>query len=202
MRREFLKQAEAFAFLASFFLIGIILIENKHAFDEKKNQENPPIIILAEKNESYRFPLGSAAVPYVFREALKKNWVTQLDEMSQKYDCDAIEVVGHTDGVHISRPISDFDDKIIEAIQAGDIEGIKPGSNMDLGMMRALAIIKILKESQRSGQLKRIKYFFPYSAGQMIMPDRQVVAEDATGPDLSRRRIEIRLLKSETRRIE
>ena len=202
MNHEFLKQAEGFAFLASFFLIGIILLDTKYSDGIKKHQENPPIIILAEKNESYRFPLGSATVPSVFQEALKTRWVPFLDEKSKVFDCDTIEVVGHTDGIHISRPMSDFDDNIFEAVQTGEIDKIKAGSNMDLGMMRALAIIKILKESQKAGQLKKIHFFSPYSAGQMIRPNRQIVIKDAKDPESSRRRIEIRLLKSETRTIE
>lgn len=195
MTPEFLKQSEIFAFLAAFFLIAIIL-------QQKEHQENPPIIRLSEKDESFRFELGSPEVPPRFREAIQKEIIPHLEELSRKCQCDAIEVVGHTDGVRIQQPVSNLDDKLLGAFLTNEIETLHPGSNIDLGMMRALAIISVLKESQNAGQLKQISFFLPYSAGQMILPDQHLAEADIKAPDRARRRIEIRLLKSSTRRIE
>lgn len=195
MTPEFLKQSEIFAFLAAFFLIAIII-------QQKEHQENPPIIRLSEKDESFRFELGSAEVPLRFREAIEKEIIPHLEALSQKCQCDAIEVVGHTDGVRIQQPLSNLDDKLIKAFSTSEIETLHPGSNIDLGMMRALAIIRVLKESQNSGQLRQVEFFFPYSAGQMILPNQHLAEDDLKAPDRVRRRIEIRLLKSSTRRIE
>ena len=76
-----------------------------------------------------------------------------------------------------------------------------PGSNLDLGMMRALAIIELLQKSRSEGWLKRIAYFFPYSAGQAIGLDKKIILEDTDIEDRVRRRIEIRLLRSATRQL-
>ncbi len=192
---EFLKQSEIFAFFAAFFLLAIVLLQNKQ-------QENPPIIILNERNAAYRFESGSATVPQAFRNALQNRIIPLLDSLSDHYDCDAIEVVGHTDETHIEPPTSNLDENIITSFNNGRVESLQPGSNVDLGMMRALAIMTILKRAQRRGYLKKIDYFFPYSAGQMIKLNRRIPTTEERRPDRARRRIEIRLLKPNTRQLE
>jgi hypothetical protein len=196
---EFLKQSEIFAFLAAFFLIAIIL-QQKEAERQRGSQENPPIIRMSEEDESYRFELGSADVSPRFRQAIEKEIIPKLNERSRKFACDAIEVVGHTDGVNVTERRSNLDEKL--AASLGSDAALLPGSNMDLGMMRAMAVIRILKANRDAGRLKGVNYFFPYSAGQMIMPDQRLTEADAKTPDRGRRRIEIRLLKASMRRIE
>ncbi|MHB2154059.1 flagellar motor protein [Calditrichota bacterium GD2] len=194
MRPEFLKQSEIFAFLAAIFLISII-------FMAKKEQENPPIIILSEKEKSFRFDLGSANIPTAFNNALWNQIIPFLDSLSRVYECDAIEVIGHTDGVPINSWTSNLDQNLITYFKNCNVENLSPGSNVDLGMMRALAIIQIFIKSQQKGFLKKIKYFFPYSAGQMIGVNRSLITKDAFDPDKGRRRIEIALFKSATRKL-
>lgn len=198
---EFLKQSEIFAFLAAFFLIAIIL-QQKEAEQQQGAREHPPIIRMSEEDESFRFELGSAEVSPRFRRAIENVIVPKLSEQGRRCGCDAVEVVGHTDGVNVSRRFSELDEKLAASFAGGRMEGLLPGSNVDLGMLRALAVIKILRESRDAGRLKGVTYFFPYSAGQMIMPDQRLAEADARAPDGSRRRIEIRLLKASMRRIE
>lgn len=195
MKHEFLQQAEIFAFLAAIFLINVIFLQ-------KQQQENPPIIILSEKEKNYRFDLGSAKIPALFQQALKTHIIPILDSLSHVYDCDAIEVIGHTDGAPINNLSSNLDDKLISFFNQNQVENLSPGSNVDLGLMRALAIVQILKQSQKRGKLKKIKYFFPYSAGQMIKTNRLLMEKDSFEKDKTRRRIEIALLKSSTRKLE
>ncbi len=198
---EFLKQSEIFAFLAAFFLIAILL-QQKAAERQQGLREHPPIIRMSEEDESFRFELGSAEVSPRFRRAIEEVIVPKLNEQGRKCGCDAIEVVGHTDGVHVSQRFSELDEKLAASFAGGKIERLLPGSNMDLGMLRALAVIKILRESRDAGRLKGVTYFFPYSAGQMIRPDQRLAEADIKTPDGSRRRIEIRLLKASERRVE
>ncbi len=76
------------------------------------------------------------------------------------------------------------------------------GSNTDLGMMRALNIMKILNESAKANQLKNIKHIHPYSAGQMILPNQQLALDKPFENNAKRRRIEIRLLRSHGRQTD
>ena len=195
MKHEFLKQAEIFAFLAAIFLINVIFLQ-------KQQQENPPIIILSEKEKSYRFDLGSAKIPAPFELALKNRIIPILDSLSLVYNCDAIEVIGHTDGVPVNSSKSNLDDSLITSFNQNRVEKLTPGSNVDLGLMRSLAVIQILKQSQKKGNLKKIKYFFPYSAGQMIKTNKLLMQIDSFEKNKARRRIEIALLKSTARKLE
>ena len=195
MKPASLKQAEIFTFLAAIFLISAVFVEKEH-------QENPPIIILSEMKERYRFALGSADVPPVFRTAIQTEVIPELESRSQPCQCDTIEVVGHTDRVPMIPSYSTLDRGLSRAFATGNLEGLNPGSNVDLGMLRALAIVRILKESQRAGQLRRIQFILPYSAGQMILQNNRLDTSDTSHvPEAQRRRIEIRLRKSTTRRL-
>lgn len=193
MQVKFLKQAEIFSFIAAILLVNVI-------FMEKQRKENPPIIILSESEARFRFAFGSATIPEFFDHALKSSILPMLDSLSQAYDCDAIEVVGHTDSAPMIPVYSNLDIHLASYFREGRIDSLAPGSNLDLGMMRALAIIRLLRRSQaQDSLLAGIKYFFPYSAGQMIRLDRSLITADTDARDAARRRIEIRLLNS-TRR--
>ena len=203
MGLEFLKQSEIFVLIAAIFLLGIVDVENspqeaetpRHEMSAPR-QESAPIVILSEQEERYRFELGSAEVSPFFKGALQARIIPLLDALSVRFDCDAVEVVGHTDGVPVRALFSDLDARLIDAFRMSRGDHLNPGSNVDLGMMRALAIVAILSESQRAGWLERIQFFFPYSAGQMILLDRTLASGSIGQADRARRRIEIRLLKS------
>jgi hypothetical protein len=190
------KQSELFAFLALFFMLSVFFVERDRAKEKEKQAETPPIIVLSEEDATYRFDLGSAEVSPAFMEALRNLVVPLLDSLSEMYACDVIEVVGHTDGSVVGGSYSNLDDRLVSAFHEGAAAGLRPGSNLDLGMMRAAAITHIMTEQQRGGHLRRIRYFHPLSAGQMIRVDRTIAASDELEPDTERRRIEIRLLRS------
>lgn len=233
MNYDFLKQAEIFAFLAIFFLIGVLFSSSQKPKEETEVittptcpacaecapcplcprcyqkpcicpiPENPPIIVLSEKNQSYRFELGSADIPQAFEAALQNKIVPLLDSLAKQYQCDTIEVIGHTDGVPIQRQGAQFDQNLVKAFNQHNIEKLIPNSNMDLGVMRALNIVILLQEIQnKSSYLKEIQYFHPYSAGPIILPDKTLAQAENDQPDQSRRRIEIRILQSGVRKIE
>jgi len=184
-----LKQAEIFAFLAALFLIGIML-------SEKARQDNPPIIVLSEEDKSFRFQTGSATVPDAFVNILHNKVIPQINQLSKQYHCDLIEIVGHTDGAPVINSSSNLD-------YANDPDNIlTAGSNTDLGMMRALNIMKILNKAAKANQLKNIKHIHPYSAGQMILPNQQLALDKPFENNSKRRRIEIRLLRSHLRRTD
>jgi len=158
--------------------------------------ESPPIIILSEQNQHYRFAVGSAEISPSFQKALDQRIIPLLEKQSQQCNCDAIEVIGHTDSLPVNSGRSNLDEKLIGAFSQEETPNLVPGSNLDLGMMRALSIVRYFKQAQREGRLKEIEYFLPYSAGQMLTPNHTLDTSSETRENEGRRRIEMRLLKS------
>ena len=189
-----IKQTEIFAFLALFFLLSVFFVE----MEREQEARTPPIIVLSEERDEYKFGLGSANVPSLFVRALTHEVVPLLDSLSTEYDCDVIEVVGHTDGSIVGGQDSDLDHDLAAAYREGRANELNPGSNVDLGMLRAVAIINILQDLRSPERLGSIRYFYPYSAGQIIRLDKTISEAGDFAPDSQRRRIEIRLLRSET----
>jgi flagellar motor protein MotB len=105
-------------------------------------------------------------------------------------------VIGHTDSLPVNSGRSNLDEKLISAFNQEQTPNLVPGSNLDLGMMRALSIIRYLKQAQKQGKLTQIKYFLPYSAGQMLKPNHTLDTSPQKTENERRRRIEMRLLKS------
>ena len=71
-----------------------------------------------------------------------------------------------------------------------DIGSLKPGSNADLGLMRALSVIKVL---QKNPQLTGLE-FRAYSAAQLTLPEGNFAPINRES-DPNRRRIEIRFTR-------
>ncbi len=155
----------------------------------------PPIVVLSEANRRYEFEVGSAVISDNYKQALLEQIVPQLERHSRECGCDAIEVIGHTDGLPVGGR-SNLDRELVAAFNRAELPQLVPGSNLDLGMLRALSIVRVLRAAQREGALPRIRYFLPYSAGQMLRPDRTLEIDSGSIRDKSRRRIELRLLDS------
>lgn len=191
---EHLKQAEVFVFLASVFLIAVFILQ-------RDRLQNPPIITLSEVEQRYRFPSGEARLSDTFRSTIRTEVVPRLDSLSEDCDCDIVEVVGHTDLVPVSQEQrSNLDREMIGIPTDEAAETLTPGSNMDLGMLRALAVLTELRKAQEGGALRNIDHFFPYSAGQVIGLDgRLQTGVDEVVEDAARRRIELRLRRSQGR---
>ncbi len=119
----------------------------------------------------------------------------------QEFDVDTVVVIGHTDGQAVSGSSSNLD-VLVERVAAGSesVTELTPGSNADLGLMRALAVVRKLQDIQKSdGRLKGLdprKGFRVYSAGQLTLKNGEFAQPDPN-PNQDRRRIEIRFTKSE-----
>lgn len=156
----------------------------------------PPVLIISEKNPVYRFDSGSAEISPAFRAAFIADVLPQIERLAQSYQCDVIEIVGHTDGQPLQSSNSNLDTYLLSAYEKGNISGLAPGSNVDLGLMRAVSVIGMLKALKGGGRVRQIRYFLPYSSGQCIPPDHRSIKGDEDELDPARRRIEIRLLRS------
>lgn len=155
----------------------------------EKPHDQPPIIVLTEA-EGYSFETGKAEITPEFSEALTTKIIPALNAFAEQYNCDVIEVIGHTDGQRVASR-SNLDTYLSRTLN-GDIVPLTPGSNADLGLMRAWSVIRYLREIKAF----QGKVFYGYSAGQAILPDGRYTAPYGMAPNPSRRRIEIRLRRS------
>lgn len=224
MRTRFtgLKQAEMFSLLAMLFLL-MIVYERSSRLNAADAKQNIPISI--EKKNTYppTIPISSQDLSFESRSAfpeegpehlkdyIKNNIVPEIEEQLREYNVDMIEVVGHTDGESIGGTgdldksslnnlarlgthetgISDYSQLVEE------FKDISAGSNADLGLIRALVVVKTLEYLRDSGECEcNVKAFRAYSAGQLYLPSESLAAPpDTDRADPFRRRIEIRFTR-------
>jgi flagellar motor protein MotB len=162
--------------------------------EETQRPKAPPIIVIQETG-SYQFQSGSAALPESLTRYIRQQLVSQIETNAAEYQIDVVEIIGHTDGQVNQGGLSNLD-QVLETVATGNnsLNQLSPGSNADLGLMRALAVVKILQEiQQKEGRLKGLQ-FRPYSAAQLVTPSG-TFAETNRNPDGKRRRIEIRFTR-------
>lgn len=185
--------------------LGKLLAEN---LDLKRQiHDKPPIIQISEQKEQYRFESGSSEMGESFVDGLRKNEFARLsDEIiarqkEGRVKVDTLEIIGHTDGVAVSRE-GNLDQKLPDLLSGrnGEMSALAPGSNNDLGLLRALSVRgqweSYIATRPEHGILKRINVRC-YSAGQTI-PPKQVSepnSDDYRSNDSSARRIEMRLTR-------
>lgn len=195
-----LQQSEIFFVLFLFLLFALIVLnvnEANEANEAYEAIEKPPIITLPEAS-GYRFVSGSAKLSDAFQLLLSTRIIPQLEHHIKVYNVNVIEVIGHTDGQIIRSGKGNLDTELEIAVYSSSIEAIDaliPASNADLGLMRALSVIKFFQLEQTKGRLIGI-HFRPYSAGQILLPNGQLAHVDRN-PDEERRRIELRLIREE-----
>lgn len=152
--------------------------------------DQPPVITVSEA-QVYSFASGKADLTPEFTQYIAQTIVPRLVQLAGVYACDVIEVIGHTDEQTV-RSSSNLDRALLSGFPHNSTN-LTPGSNLDLGFLRAFAVVRALRSDGRlTGKL-----YYAYSAGQTIMPDGQIAGpEKDPQPDASRRRIEIRLRRS------
>jgi outer membrane protein OmpA-like peptidoglycan-associated protein len=173
---------------------NLISMTNKLKFVEsqsismaKKNMSAEPIII-DEKSGEFKFPSGSADLTPELLKHIQTNVIPAIQNATRQGNIDFIQVIGHTDSQGISN-FSNLDGKLTSAaIGKEKINALKAGSNTDLGLMRAVAVVQFLS-TKKLGKVK----FRAYSAGQLYMPSGELAKIDR-GADDTRRRIEIRFI--------
>ena len=159
----------------------------------------PPVVVIQDSGE-YKFASGSAKLPKALREYIETKLVDKIEKITSERDIYVVEIIGHTDGQVNVTKASNLDRKL-EAVANGNepVSILTPGSNADLGLMRALEVVKELKRIQKTGRLNGLE-FRAYSAAQLFLPSGEL-ASISRKPNASRRRIEIRfspLGKAET----
>ena len=159
----------------------------------------PPVVVIQDSG-GFQFESGSATLPRDLKNYITMDLVDRIERISQQRNLYVVEIIGHTDGqVNFGR--GNLDQQLEEVAQGKrSVESLVPGSNADLGLMRALEVVKQLQTVQeQTGRLKGVQ-FRPYSAAQLQLPSGEF-ANPSRNPDANRRRIEIRfspLGKAET----
>ena len=159
----------------------------------------PPVVVIQDSG-GYQFDSGSASLPEELKDYITMDLVDRIERISQQRNLYVVEIIGHTDG-QVNFGNGNLDRQLEEVAQGKQpIDSLKPGSNADLGLMRALEVVKQLQAVQeQTGRLRGVQ-FRPYSAAQLQLPTGDFSPPNRD-PDANRRRIEIRfspLGKAET----
>ena len=158
-----------------------------------------PYITIKAVN-SLSFASGSSKLSPAFHDTVETEVIKDIEKNIIEHHINLIEVIGHTDGMPVKTGNRTMDTNLeLIASQTYD-PNRKPnaaqGSNTDLGMLRAVEVVKLLRHLRSRGKLLGIdpdKGFRAYSSGQLTMPDHTLSNGQGRKDDESRRRIEIRL---------
>lgn len=165
----------------------------------KRLKSAPPVVVIQDSG-GFQFDSGSAILSKDLKKYITVDLVDRIEQISQQRSLYVVEIIGHTDGqVNFSK--GNLDQQLEEVAQGKiSVESLRAGSNADLGLMRALEVVKQLQTVQaETGRLEGVQ-FRAYSAAQLQLPSGNFAPANRN-PDANRRRIEIRfspLGKAET----
>ena len=184
------------AFMILILLLSLVLVKSliSKATSDKTPTGVPPILIIEDKG-AYRFASGSAEIPKPMSTYIWSKIVPEIERKTKEYQINVVEVIGHTDGQANGSVTSNLDTNLEKVASANmPIRNLNSGSNADLGLMRSLAVVRVLRDIQtKNGRLKGLK-FRAYSAAQLILPNGDFAPINRK-PDATRRRIEIRFTR-------
>ena len=158
---------------------------------------SPPVIVIRDL-KSRRFESGSAKISGKLKGFIESDLVKQIENFAKEYQGYIVEVIGHTDGQINQGSVSNLDTQLEQITKGnGSVSILAAGSNADLGLMRALAVVQKLQNNSRLQELGL--QFRAYSAAQLYNSTGDY-AEVNRNPDQSRRRIEVRFTPSAVER--
>ena len=164
---------------------------------EIEKLKSPPIIVIRD-SKSRRFESGSAEISGDLKGFIEEDLVKQIENFAKEYQGYVVEVIGHTDGQVNRGSISNLDTELEQVVKGNEsVSSLAAGSNADLGLMRALAVVQRLQKNPRLQELD-LK-FKAYSAAQLYNPTGNYAGANRS-PDQSRRRIEVRFTPSAVER--
>ncbi len=183
---------QAFTDLMSnaFMIISFLLLVNVvQALSISQKLKSASPIIIDEKSGNFKFPSGSAELTPDLKKYIQTSIAPEIEKATKKDNIDFIQVIGHTDSQGISNA-SNLDGKLTSAASGkGKITDLKAGSNADLGLMRAIAVVQFLQQAKKLDEVK----FRAYSAAQLYLPSGKLSSQNVIADD-ARRRIEIRFV--------
>jgi hypothetical protein len=165
----------------------------------KRLKSAPPVVVIQDSG-GFQFDSGSAILPSDLKKYITVDLVDRIEKISQQRSLYVVEIIGHTDG-QINFSKGNLDQQLEEVAQGRiPVESLQAGSNADLGLMRALEVVKQLQTVQEQTSRLEGVQFRAYSAAQLQLPSGNFAPANRN-PDANRRRIEIRfspLGKAET----
>jgi outer membrane protein OmpA-like peptidoglycan-associated protein len=182
-----------------FLLVAIVKSVNtqtqlSQAIETQKQNAPPPILVIEDKG-AYRFASGSAEIPAIMDQYIRNKIVPQIEQHTHQYKINVVEIIGHTDGQGNGSATSNLDQNLEKVASATiPVNQLKAGSNADLGLMRALAVVQVLRNIQKTSNRLQGLNFRAYSAAQLILPDGNFATVNRN-PDATRRRIEVRFTR-------
>ena len=128
---QLLNSAVALVLLIPILLLVVSAVHERArvpSADRGRPHDQPPIIVLSE-SQGYSFPSGRADLSPAFQTRLRTDIIPKLKRTIADYQCDVVEVVGHTDSQPVaSRSITDAD---LLAFVGGQNMSVSPGSIAD-----------------------------------------------------------------------
>ena len=180
------------AFMILCLLLLLVLFQsqklNQELIEVNKRLQSASPIVIDESSGKFKFKSGSAELNPQLKNYISTNISPTIKNNLEEREIDFIQVIGHTDGEGINQ--NSNLDKTLETVAQGSqpVSKLSAGSNADLGLMRALAVVR---ELQKTG-LQNVD-FRAYSAAQLYLPDG-TLARPNRQADETRRRIEIRFI--------
>lgn len=183
--------SNSFMILSFFLLLALI---QSYRLNHDLAQANQSLltaapILIDEQSGQFSFTSNSATLSPDLKKYLNEQKIPEIVNIINNRNIDFVQVIGYTDSQEISRT-GNLDKKLDSvAMNRERVDILTPGSNADLGLMRALAIVQ---EIEKSGKVKGIK-FRAYSAAQLYDEAGNISEFDRRdNPRL--RRIEIRFI--------
>jgi outer membrane protein OmpA-like peptidoglycan-associated protein len=174
---------------AFMIIIFFLLLSLFQALALNKSLQLASPIIIDEQSGKFKFTSGSAELTPELKKYINTDILPKIQAITKERQIAFIQVIGHTDGQSVNQ-FSNLDQQLEFAARGQQaVSQLQAGSNSDLGLMRALAVIQTL---QKSGKLKNID-FRAYSAAQLYLPSGKLAPINRSN-DESRRRIEIRFV--------
>lgn len=180
------------AFMILCFLLLLVLFQsqklNQELTEANKRLQSASPIVIDENSGKFKFKSGSAELNPQLASYIVEEISPEIKDILRSREIDFIQVIGHTDGQG-TKQNSNLD-RTLEIVAQGKqpVSRLSAGSNADLGLMRALAVVQKLESSG----LKNVE-FRAYSAAQLYLPSGNLATVNRQ-PDETRRRIEIRFI--------
>jgi flagellar motor protein MotB len=192
-----LQMGQETIYLLLTMAVFVALILAAYIAKQPKPYEDPPIITLSEA-QGFFFSTGSAELSNKFRQQLSGPISQRVRSIADKYDAHTVEVIGHTDEVPLGGAKSDLDLTLIPWFLGKRTREPVASDNIGLGMARAVAVARALRDSG----LSKGFIVIPLSAGAAVRTDDTITDGASPQADEKRRRIEIRVRRQATAKLE
>ncbi len=185
-------------FIVLMIVMVLLFIITSFYISQLKQHQQPPLIVLDEAH-GYSFASSSALLNENFKTNLNHSVIKEIEKFAKKYKCNVVEVYGYTDGKPFSQKTlltKSFDKSLHHCLlEECDIDKIEASSNLELGMKRAVSVVKFLEKNliKKGSNIQLIR---PYSGGGFIDEKGRIASIDDVSNNKLRRRIEIRLSRS------